>query len=125
MGAAINTSSLRLLLQKSAKPTNDNSPPIHRWDFGATGPSESVKRTAESKPRQGKAFSRPLHGLNSWMERIPSAKALGYFHSVRFADEAEPTFAAKPALRKESPDFVGTSTALDHPVDPDPNGVSR
>jgi len=33
--------------EKSAKPTIDNSPPIHRWDQGSDV-SESVKRTAET-----------------------------------------------------------------------------
>jgi len=32
---------------KSAKPTNENSPPIHRWDWDGNL-YESVKRTAES-----------------------------------------------------------------------------
>jgi hypothetical protein len=31
-------------------------------------------------------FNRPLHGLWVPIARPPSAEALGYFHSVRFAD---------------------------------------
>jgi len=36
------------LLQKSAKPTNGNSPPIHRWVWD-TEKDESVQRTAGAK----------------------------------------------------------------------------
>jgi len=49
---------LRLaLLQKPAKPTNDNSPPIHRWGHGGMIAFESVKRTAESKSRGAGALT--------------------------------------------------------------------
>jgi len=34
--------------EKSAKPTTDNSPPIHRWDHESDA-SESVVRTAETE----------------------------------------------------------------------------
>jgi hypothetical protein len=42
-------------------------------------------------------FSRPLHGLQRVYRLPPALKALGYCHSVRFADE-ENTFEAKPVL---------------------------
>jgi hypothetical protein len=40
--------------------------------------------------------SRPLHGLSIKSHFFPSAEALGYFHSVRFAD-AENDFCSKTA----------------------------
>jgi len=85
------------LLQKSAKPTDDNSPPIHRWGAKAEDFNESVKRTTEDKPNVNEIFSRPLHGLDCIQAAIPSAEALGYFHS-----SASPTFAAKPVISAKS-----------------------
>jgi hypothetical protein len=58
--------------------------------------NESVKRTTDDKPSANERFSRPLHGLDYIRVSKPSAEALGYFHSVRFADEGRITFAAKP-----------------------------
>jgi len=75
------------MLQKSAKPTNDSSSPIHRWVWDR---AKDVVRetTAEAKGCRCKClFSRPLHGLSTVLRASPSAKALGYCHSVRFADE--------------------------------------
>src|SRR6185369_4941977 len=40
-------------------------------------------------------FIRPLHGLQG-QTALPSAEALGYCLSVRFADEDKNTFEAKP-----------------------------
>jgi len=40
-------------------------------------------------------FIRPLHGLQG-QTALPSAEALGYSLSVRFADEDKNTFEAKP-----------------------------
>jgi hypothetical protein len=40
--------------------------------------------------------SRPLRGLFGSIPSNPSAKALGYFRSVRFADENKTSFEAKP-----------------------------
>src|SRR6185503_7855103 len=67
------------LLQKSAKPTNDNSPPIHRWVWDlekdvvrATdgwGQMLQIHRFVQS------SASRTLNCLTS----SPSAKALGYW----------------------------------------------
>jgi len=45
-----------------------------------------VKRTAELSLLDTTSFSRPLHGLWFKSSFDPSAEALGYFHSVRFAD---------------------------------------
>jgi hypothetical protein len=59
---------------------------------------ESVERTTDDKPNANELFSRPLHGLDWIQVSIPSAEALGYFHSVRFADERRITFAAQPSL---------------------------
>jgi hypothetical protein len=55
------------LPQGSAQPTNDNSPPIHRW--GWVGEINAVRET-DSKEHIS----------------IPGAEGLGYSHSVRFAD---------------------------------------
>src|ERR1051326_7084548 len=51
------------------------------------GFNESVKRTTDDKPNANELFRRPLHGLDHIRASKPSAKALGYFRSVRFADE--------------------------------------
>ena len=51
--------------------------------------NESVKRTTDDKPNDKEHFSRPLHGLDWIRVSEPSAEALGYFHSVRFADEGK------------------------------------
>jgi len=51
--------------------------------------NESVKRTTDDKSNASERFSRPLHGLAYIRVSKPSAEALGYFHSVRFADEGE------------------------------------
>ena len=58
---------------------------------------ESVKRRTDDKPNANELFqsSASRTRLNSGLE--PSAEALGYFHSVRFADERRITFAPKPA----------------------------
>ncbi len=56
-----------------------NNPPIHRWAKIETY-MQSVKRTAEDK-RSKCLFSRPLQGL------CGVTQVLGYFLSVRFADE--------------------------------------
>jgi len=69
--------------QKSAKPTNDNSPPIHRWD-GEADYKQSVKRTAElSQPH----ISVVRFTDSKELTAPPSAEALGYSLSVRFAND--------------------------------------
>ena len=45
-------------------------------------------------------FSRPLHGLLPISTPLPSAEALGYFHSVRFADGSLATPAQRSAFSK-------------------------
>jgi hypothetical protein len=48
---------------------------------------QSVKRTAEpQRLLDERVVSRPLHGLSRYNALAPSAKALGYSHSVRCAD---------------------------------------
>src|ERR1051326_3344685 len=61
----------------------------HRFIGGCQGRgfNESVKRTTDDKPNANELFSRPLHGLDHIRVSKPSAKALDYFRSVRFADE--------------------------------------
>ena len=46
-----------------------------------------MKQTTDDKPNANELFRRPLHGLDHIRVSKPSAKALGYFRSVRFADE--------------------------------------
>ena len=53
-----------------------------------------MKRTAELSLLDTTSFSRPLHGLWFKSSFDPSAEALGYFHSVRFAD-VENDFCSK------------------------------
>ena len=53
-----------------------------------------MKRTAELSLLDTTSFSRPLHGLWFKSSFDPSAEALGYFHSVRFAD-VENNFCSK------------------------------
>jgi len=56
---------LTSLLQESAKPTDDNSPPIYRWvPSQAEDLNESVKRTTDDKRNDKERFSRPLRGLD-------------------------------------------------------------
>ena len=69
------------LIQMSERPrqrTNENSPPIHRWD---------QSRNLISKPAlTGDRFSRPFHGLHSRCARIPSSELPGYWQSSADAD---------------------------------------
>ena len=58
---------------------------------------ESVKRTAELKSFADYGFQSSASRTLVQIARSPSAEALGYFHSVRFAD-VKMTFAAKPSF---------------------------
>ena len=48
--------------------------------------SESVQRTTDKSEFSYLWFSRPLHGLLSYLSHQPSSKLLGYFHSSAVAD---------------------------------------
>jgi hypothetical protein len=53
-----------------------------------------VKRTAELKPFENYVFQSSASRTLVQIARPPSAEALGYFHSVRFAD-VENNFCSK------------------------------
>src|ERR1044071_5802865 len=74
------------LLQKSAKPTNESSPTLQRWEL-AVSESEPAKRATE-KSASLLNFQPSAARTMDPMSDIPSAKALGYYQSVRFADAA-------------------------------------
>ena len=64
---------------------------------------QSVKRTVEpQRLLDERVISRPLHGLRHWNDLAPSAKALGYSHSVPLRGRKEKTFAAKKLEQKEA-----------------------
>jgi len=54
------------LLQKSAKPTNESSPALQRWEPGHDR-TESAKRTNEKGASFLGVFSRPLRGLRIYL----------------------------------------------------------
>jgi hypothetical protein len=64
--------------------------------IGMDADVESVQRTADSKYCSPGICSVVRLTDSIDLPALPSAKALGYYHSVRFADGREDTFAAKP-----------------------------
>jgi len=91
---------MNALLQKSAKPTNESSPALQRWET-AHNMTESAKRTTE---RNG-VIAGVVQPSDSRTEKStsvrPSAKALGYSHSVRFADAENRRLQQASAMNKK------------------------
>jgi len=74
----------------------ENSPPLQRWDQIPRVFTSPLKRTADFKPLVIISFQSSVARTLDKSHRNPSAKALGYFLSIRFADAGRMTFAAKP-----------------------------
>jgi hypothetical protein len=69
--------------------------------------SKSVKRTAEFENRKGTFFQPSASRTSNKQTPFPSAKALGYLHSVRFADAEEDTLQQSPLLPlRDSPNIL-------------------
>src|SRR5438034_11771855 len=67
--------------KKSAKPTTDSSPPIHRWDR-RDQERQSVKRTAEpGRAYQSSIDQSSVSRTGAARDCLPSTEVLGYFHS--------------------------------------------
>src|SRR5881394_4566785 len=95
-GWVINESSILMALpQKSAQPTSDISPPIHRWDQ-RDQERQSVKRTAESgRACQSRIYQSSVSRTGAARDCLPSTEVLGYFHSSASRTEQDRTFWAK------------------------------
>src|SRR5881396_3497078 len=84
------------LPKKSAKPTTENSPPIHRWDR-RDHKRQSVKRTVESaRPSQSRIYQSSVARTGGRCRPVPSTEVLGYFHSSAARTWQDQTFWAKP-----------------------------
>src|SRR6266576_6812197 len=83
------------LSKKSAQPTTDSSPPIHRWDQ-RDQERQSVKRTAESgRACQSRIYQSSVSRTGAAQDCLPSTEVLGYFHSSASRTEQDRTFWAK------------------------------
>ena len=72
------------LLQESAKPTNESSPALQRWELGRE--RTGVREADDWKIGVIAAFSAVRCADYDSNAGCPSAKARGYYQSVRFAD---------------------------------------
>jgi hypothetical protein len=88
------------LLQKSAKPTNESSPALQRWEL-AVSESEPAKRATE-KSASLLNFQPSAARTMDQVSSVPSAKALGYYQSVRSKSTFQQSLAAKSLKLREA-----------------------
>jgi len=100
------------LPQKSAKPTNDNSPPIYRWDWAG---NNIWVREADGwvlNVAGPGLFSRPLHGLQGTY-RVTQRWSAGLFSFSPLRGRCQKHFWGKPVFRSSSASYFLTMSLPD------------